>query len=152
AAAPIGAHPPPPPRQPVSEPRGMNAVASPASSPISKPVSAPVSRPPPGPKPASNPAPSGSTARFVANYDPAELDEPVDLPPDQKKKILDLFYTLDQRNYYELLGVPRSADKKVIKAAYYGFASTVHPDRFFRKNLGSFKLKMEAIFGKVTVA
>src|SRR5262249_41751693 len=44
------------------------------------------------------------------------------------------------------------ADKKAIKRAYFGLAAEFHPDKFFRKRLGSFKAKMETIFGRVTEA
>jgi molecular chaperone DnaJ len=34
-----------------------------------------------------------------------------------------------QRDYYEVLGVPRDADEKAIKAAFRDLALTYHPDR-----------------------
>ena len=85
-------------------------------------------------------------------HDPAELAEEVDLEPDKKRRILDLFAVLDELSYYELLGVPVEADKKVVKAAYYKLAPEFHPDSYFRKNLGSYKPKIEAIFTRVTLA
>ena len=45
-----------------------------------------------------------------------------------------------------------SADKKAIKDAYYVLAAEYHPDRYFRKRLGTFKSKMEAVFNRLTVA
>ncbi|MGH7435010.1 MAG: DnaJ domain-containing protein, partial [Polyangiaceae bacterium] len=39
-----------------------------------------------------------------------------------------------------------------IKRVYYELAGKFHPDKYFRKNLGSFKGKMEAIFARVTLA
>ncbi len=50
------------------------------------------------------------------------------------------------------MGVTRDADRKVVKSAYYDAASAFHPDRYFRKRLGAYKPKMEAIFSRVTVA
>lgn len=69
-----------------------------------------------------------------------------------RKRILITFRTLDETDYYTLLGVTRSADRKAIKAAYYGLAATFHTDRYFGKELGAFKPMMEAIFGRVTQA
>lgn len=85
-------------------------------------------------------------------HDPAELAEEVDLEPEKKRRILDLFATLDDLSYYDLLGVPIEADKKAVKAAYYKLAPEFHPDSYFRKNLGSYKPKIEAIFTRVTLA
>jgi curved DNA-binding protein CbpA len=93
-----------------------------------------------------------SSLRPPPSQDPAELGEAVDLDLDKKRRILDLYGRLDLTSYYELLGVPLDADKKAIKAAYYKLAPEFHPDSYFRKNLGSFKPKIEAIFTRVTLA
>lgn len=85
-------------------------------------------------------------------HDPPELAEDIDLELDRKRRILDLFARLDDVSYYELLGVPENADKKAIKGAYYKLAPEFHPDSYFRKNLGSFKAKIEAIFTRLTLA
>lgn len=85
-------------------------------------------------------------------YPISELEELCDLGVDEKRKILDLYYRLDELTHYALLRVPRSADKRAIKRAYYELAPNFHPDRHFRKDLGSFKPKMETIFGRLTLA
>jgi hypothetical protein len=85
-------------------------------------------------------------------YDPKELEEDVELTEDQKKRVLDMFYRLDDLDHYTLLGVGREADKKGVKRAYFELASLMHPDRYFKKNIGSFKLKMEMLFGRITEA
>lgn len=87
-----------------------------------------------------------------ALYDPAELDEDVDLERDHRRKVLDAYYKISELDLYEVLGIDRKADKKSVKRAYYELASVHHPDRFFRKRLGSFKQKMEAVFSRVTEA
>jgi tetratricopeptide (TPR) repeat protein len=85
-------------------------------------------------------------------YDPKELEENVELSADQKKRVLDMFYRLDDLDHYTLLGVGKEADKKTVKRSYFELASVMHPDRYFKKNLGSFKSKMEALFGRITEA
>jgi len=85
-------------------------------------------------------------------YDPKELEEDIELSADQKKRVLDLFYRLDDLDHYTLLGVGKEADKKTTKRAYFELASLMHPDRYFKKNLGSYKGKMEALFGRITEA
>jgi curved DNA-binding protein CbpA len=96
-------------------------------------------------------APSGQHAS-AALYDPSELDEPVDLDLARKRRILDAFYSLEQLSHYELLAVDSSAEKKAIKAAYFELVNHFHPDRYFGKNLGSFKPKLEKLFTRVTEA
>jgi curved DNA-binding protein CbpA len=100
---------------------------------------------------ANKPAPL-KAAVLTARYDPRELDEMCDLDGDQKRRVLDLFYALEDNDYYTLLGVAREADKKTVKKAYYDVALPMHPDKFFRKNLGTFKVKMEVVFAKLTLA
>jgi curved DNA-binding protein CbpA len=85
-------------------------------------------------------------------YDPAELDEAVELEPERRRRVLELFYRIEDLTYYELLDVAENADKKQIKSAYYVLAPEFHPDKYFRKNLGSYKQKIEAIFAKITLA
>jgi tetratricopeptide (TPR) repeat protein len=85
-------------------------------------------------------------------YDPKELEEDVELSPDQRKRILDVFYRLDDLDHYTLLGVSKDAAKKTVKRSYFELAALMHPDRYFKKNLGSFKPKMEALFGRITEA
>jgi curved DNA-binding protein CbpA len=88
----------------------------------------------------------------AALYDPAELDEAVDLDLPRKRRILDTYYQLDQISHYEILGVDAGADKKAIKAAYFEIVNLFHPDRYFGKNLGSFKPKLERLFARTTEA
>lgn len=81
-----------------------------------------------------------------------ELMEDVELDPEHKKYVLDVHDQLATLDHYALLGVPRDATKKAIKSAYFRIASTIHPDRHFKKRLGSFKARMEAIFVRVESA
>lgn len=85
-------------------------------------------------------------------YDPAELHEDVELEPDRRRAVLELYYRIERISHYELLGLPRSADRKAIKRAYYELAPLYHPDSYFRRRLGSFKSKIEAIFTRLTLA
>jgi curved DNA-binding protein CbpA len=88
----------------------------------------------------------------AALYDPSELDEAVDLDLVRKRRILDTYYRLEQISHYEILGVDAGADKKAIKAAYFEIVNVFHPDRYFGKNLGSFKGKLERLFARTTEA
>lgn len=88
----------------------------------------------------------------AALYDPSELDEAVEIELQRKRQILDTYYRLDSSDYYQLLGIERHAEKKEIKGAYYAVVSVFHPDKYFGKQLGSFKPKLERIFQTLTEA
>jgi len=76
----------------------------------------------------------------------------LDLSPEQQQRISDVFVRLHAVDFYALLAVPRTADTKAIKRAYNEWVSTLHPDRFFRKRLGTFKRKLDSIFMRLTEA
>lgn len=97
----------------------------------------------------TKPPPPG-TSRVL--YDPAELEEDVELDVERRRKVLDTFYRLDELDHYELLGVPYEADRKDIRNAYFDLSKVFHPDTLFRKRLGSYKSKMETIFKRLTDA
>jgi curved DNA-binding protein CbpA len=86
----------------------------------------------------------------AALYDPAELDEDVDIDVERRRRILDLFYKLDQLDHYQVFDVPQNADKKAIKAAYFEVVNVFHPDRYFGKKVGTFKVKLEKVFSRLT--
>ncbi|MBN2193941.1 MAG: DnaJ domain-containing protein [Polyangiaceae bacterium] len=88
----------------------------------------------------------------AALYDPAELDEDCDLDLARKRSILDLYYRLDLVDHYTLLDVSPQATKQEVKTAYFRFVGTFHPDKYFGKNLGSFKVKLERVFAHLTEA
>jgi curved DNA-binding protein CbpA len=115
---------------------------------------APTAAPPPLPPPLRERAklPEFTSIGAAPRYDARELDEEIDLPQEQKRRILDLYYRLDDMDHYTLLGVGKEANKKTVKRSYFELASLMHPDRYFKKNLGSFKLKMEVLFGRITEA
>jgi len=85
-------------------------------------------------------------------FDPFELAEEVDLDEELKKKILYLHANADKLTHYHLLKVPQRAEPKAIKKAYFSVSKEFHPDSYFRKNLGSYKNKIEAIFKRISSA
>ncbi len=85
-------------------------------------------------------------------FDPFELKEEIDLDEATKKKILYYHTTMHDQTHYEILRVGRRAEAKEVKRAYFKVSREFHPDSFFRKNLGSYKQKIEAIFKRVSQA
>ncbi|MDB4992963.1 MAG: Tetratricopeptide repeat protein [Myxococcaceae bacterium] len=104
-----------------------------------------------GAAPASPPESPGTPVPTLPTGDAPPADG-IDLEPSHRHRIDALHSKLDSLTHYELLGVARTSDKKTIKRAYFELASLYHPDRFFRKNLGNYKPKMEVIFGRITTA
>ena len=88
----------------------------------------------------------------AALYDPRDLQEDVDIELERKHVILDTFHRLDSVTHYQMLRVDPSSDKRGIKNAYFEIVNVFHPDRYFGKNLGSFKPKLERIFARLTEA
>jgi tetratricopeptide (TPR) repeat protein len=82
----------------------------------------------------------------------ALLEEQIDLTDAQKRSILHKFEVLRGGNLFDILGVDASADKKDLKRAYFKISKEFHPDRFYGRNLGSFKDKLAIIFERATHA
>jgi len=83
---------------------------------------------------------------------PIDVDDQLDIDHAKKKKIIELYEALDARTHYEIIELPADADKKRVKSAYYSIAPEFHPDKYFRKRLGHYKAKIEAIFSRLTLA
>lgn len=74
------------------------------------------------------------------------------IPPEEQKALLELYERLERIDHYALLGVAATDDIKTIKRAYYAKAKEHHPDRYFRKDTGSLKPKIDAIFAALAKA
>lgn len=74
------------------------------------------------------------------------------IPPEEQKALLELYDRLERIDHYALLGVAATDDVKTIKRAYYAKAKEHHPDRYFRKDTGSLKPKIDAIFAALAKA
>jgi curved DNA-binding protein CbpA len=82
---------------------------------------------------------------------PREIDASLDIPVEVQERIFEFEAKLDAP-YYEILGVPRDADRKALRKAYFALSKELHPDRFFRRNVGPFGKRLERIFGKIVEA
>jgi hypothetical protein len=83
---------------------------------------------------------------------PKSPDEAVDLTIEQRERIEDVHSRLDDMSHHALLGVPEDADRAAVRRAYFARVAEFHTDRYFRKKLGSYKAKMEAIANRLTEA
>jgi curved DNA-binding protein CbpA len=84
--------------------------------------------------------------------DRPQPEEDVDIDADMRRYVLDVSGRLDAIDHYQLLEVPRDADPRALKRAYFRLAGLLHPDRFFGKRLGSYKGPLLTIFARVTLA
>ncbi|MGB0680556.1 MAG: J domain-containing protein, partial [Polyangiales bacterium] len=69
-----------------------------------------------------------------------------------RRRIDQAYAQLRTTTYYEFLGVAPDADREQIREAYFALAKIFHPDTQFRRELGDYKHKMEAVFGRLTRA
>jgi curved DNA-binding protein CbpA len=80
-----------------------------------------------------------------------EVDPSLQLPVDVQRKVLDLALRLDAP-YHEILGVDPEADRKALKRAYFALSKQLHPDRYFRKELGMFGPQLHRVYKKIVEA
>ncbi|MEZ4337131.1 MAG: DnaJ domain-containing protein [Sandaracinaceae bacterium] len=82
----------------------------------------------------------------------APREEPIELDPDRQRRVDDLYFALDLLDHYQVLGVLRTAPRNEVRTAYFQLSKVFHPDTMFRKRLGPYKGRMEAIFQRLTEA
>jgi hypothetical protein len=113
--------------------------------------------------PAAEPAPS-RTADRQSTIGPLErLDDGsevaagdvVDWPDaslELKARVVRLHRRLRKLSAWDLLGVEKDADAATVRRAFGAASKELHPDRYFGKNLGSFKAKLATIFARLSEA
>ena len=80
------------------------------------------------------------------------VDEKVDLDEARKEEILAIDAKVASNNLFEFLGVPSGASADEVRAAFREASRKFHPDKYFGKNLGSFRLKLDRIFKRMVEA
>jgi curved DNA-binding protein CbpA len=71
---------------------------------------------------------------------------------EEQRRISDLYGDLNRMDHYRLLGVSATDDAKTIKRAYFALAKEYHPDRWFRRDIGALRPKIDVIFAAMTTA
>jgi len=72
---------------------------------------------------------------------------------DQEQVRLDELWAVAQDgDHYALLGVDENAVRMDIQKAYHSLSRVWHPDRYFRKDLGPYQERLEAVFIAITDA
>ncbi len=80
------------------------------------------------------------------------VDEKVDLDEGRKDEILALDAKVASNNLFEFLGVPSGAAAEDVRAAFREASRKFHPDKYFGKNLGSFRPMLDRIFKRMVEA
>lgn len=79
-------------------------------------------------------------------------DEGGDLSLEIRQLLNQMKLRMENANYYQLLGVEPTAERAAIRSAYFDLSKKLHPDAYYGKNLGKYRLLMEEVFAKVTEA
>jgi DnaJ-like protein/tetratricopeptide repeat protein len=116
---------------------GLSRAATPPAVPISPAAAAP--SPPPLPRPRTMTPARGIDLRNI-------MEERVELTLEQKHAILIKHASLHTATMFEVLEVGPDADKRALKLAYRKLSKDFHPDRFFGRQLGSYKQLLSEIF------
>jgi len=124
--------------------RGGAAASRPMGQASRPPVAAPVRPAAPAPTPAKS-APTPTRLDAVA------LAEAIDLDVERKREILELEAKCTG-DHFAVLGLAVGAEAAEVKKAYYELSRRFHPDRFYGKNLGSYKARVDLIFKRLTEA
>jgi curved DNA-binding protein CbpA len=98
-----------------------------------------------------HPQPPPRTVISGGEVQPGGIDQSLEIPLKLQQRILDFERNLE-RPYHEILGVGRDADERAIKRAYFKLSKIFHPDRYFRREIGSFAPRLDRIFKKVALA
>jgi tetratricopeptide (TPR) repeat protein len=102
-------------------------------------------------KPKPKPKPQAKPVVVPGHIAESAIDPNLDIDVKTQHRILEMESRLGA-GYAELLGVAPDAETKAIKKAYRKISRDFHPDRYFRKQIGDFKPRLESIFKKVLEA
>ena len=76
----------------------------------------------------------------------------VDLSEDEKNAIEKMTDTIRNGTFYQILSVPFQVKPDQVKAKFFELSKIYHPDRYFKKNIGDYKIKLNTIFKKLSEA
>lgn len=68
------------------------------------------------------------------------------------ERIALLHRALGRRDHYQLLGIPRTASADDVKSAYAALSREIHPDRFYKMELGKRRDMLDTVFARVSEA
>jgi curved DNA-binding protein CbpA len=90
-------------------------------------------------------------SRQVAEPVDAALAEEVEISEERKREILQMERLLE-RDHFAVLGLSPMASQEQLRDAFFEASRKFHPDRFYGKNLGSFRARIDRIFQRLAEA
>ncbi len=90
----------------------------------------------------------GGPARPILNTPPAGLSPDLQA---RRTAILERARSIDQEDYFMMLGIERGADERAIQTAYFALAKTWHPDRV-PAELGLVRFEASKVFARMNEA
>lgn len=91
-----------------------------------------------------------AAAPKVAAFDKNEIEKVPDLDPDRCVEVLEWELRIAEAiSPYEVFNLPEGADQKSVKRNYRQAALSFHPDKFFRKEIGGYRARIENAWKKV---
>ena len=93
-----------------------------------------------------------AAAPVVSEHGDPALREVCDLTTDEKLRVLRVDSVFPSLSHWEVLGLSGSPTAIDIKRAYFAASKAFHPDRYFGRNLGSFRERLERIFKRLKIA
>ncbi len=80
------------------------------------------------------------------------VEEKIEIDPERQREIEALEAKMGTTNHYEFLGVASGASVDEVRAAFHAMSKKFHPDRYFGKNLGSFRGRLDKVFKRLIEA
>jgi hypothetical protein len=80
------------------------------------------------------------------------IGERVEMSDSDKRHVIAVRRKLRGGTYFDLLGVDGSVGRRELKRAYFRMSKAFHPDRYYQKELGSFRPWLTEIFETLTSA
>lgn len=80
------------------------------------------------------------------------LGERVEITEEDRRRILAMARLVAANNPHALLGVPTTADARLLKRVYFRLSKEIHPDRYYGMKLGTFGDRMTTVFEAVSRA
>jgi len=105
---------------------------------------------PKGSPPPASPAPTPEPAELSPEREQL-LDATLQLPVELQRKVM-LLEDLLRAPYHQILGVPPDADRRSLKRAYFQLAKDLHPDRYFRREIGSYAERLDRVYKRIVEA